>query len=60
MLLLEHGADPHIKSRYGDDAMRTACIKGAIQIFDYLKTNLEYSPERMAEAHELIGKRKHI
>lgn len=55
MLLLEHGADPHIKSRYGDDAMRTACIKGAIQIFDYLKTNLEYSPERMAEAHELIG-----
>lgn len=54
-LLLDHGADPYVKSRYGDDAMRTACIKGANQIFDYLKTHLEYSPERMAEAHELIG-----
>ncbi|XP_017474251.1 PREDICTED: protein fem-1 homolog C [Rhagoletis zephyria] len=54
-LLLEHGADPYVKSRYGDDALRTACIKGANQIFDYLKTHLEYSPERIAEAHELIG-----
>ncbi|CAD6993657.1 unnamed protein product [Ceratitis capitata] len=54
-LLIKHGANPYVKSRYGDDALRTACIKGANQIFDYLKTHLEYSPERVAEAHELIG-----
>uniref|UniRef100_A0A1B0BWH6 SOCS box domain-containing protein n=1 Tax=Glossina palpalis gambiensis TaxID=67801 RepID=A0A1B0BWH6_9MUSC len=38
-LLLAHGANPY----------------GAHQIFDYLKNNLEYSLERIAEAHELIG-----
>lgn len=26
-LLLEHGADPHLASRAGDDALRTACLK---------------------------------
>ncbi|XP_037945042.1 protein fem-1 homolog A [Teleopsis dalmanni] len=54
-LLLEHGANPYAKSRYGDDALRTACLKGAHQIFDYLKTHLTYSAERLAESHELIG-----
>ncbi|RWS26719.1 Protein fem-1-like protein [Leptotrombidium deliense] len=54
-LLLEHGADPRIKSRYGDDALQTACLKVATQIFDYLITNFEYSDERVAEAYELMG-----
>ncbi|XP_037301091.1 LOW QUALITY PROTEIN: sex-determining protein fem-1-like, partial [Manduca sexta] len=27
-LLLDHGADPHLCSRAGDDALRTACLKG--------------------------------
>ncbi|XP_075148071.1 ankyrin repeat protein mann-cup [Haematobia irritans] len=54
-LLLEHGANPFAVSRHGDDALRTACLKGAHQIFDYLRNNLEYSLERLAEAHELIG-----
>lgn len=35
-LLLDHNADPHLRSRYNDDALQTACLKGAIQIFDYL------------------------
>ncbi|CAG2058844.1 unnamed protein product [Timema podura] len=54
-LLLEHGADPHIRSRYNDDALQTACIKGASQIFNYLITNISYPPEQLANAHELIG-----
>ncbi|RWS02806.1 Protein fem-1-like protein, partial [Dinothrombium tinctorium] len=54
-LLLEHGADPKIKSRYGDDALQTACLKVATQIFDYLINNFEYSDERIAEAYELMG-----
>lgn len=35
-LLLEHNADPYIRSRHNDDALQTACLKGAIQIFEYL------------------------
>ena len=54
-LLLEYGADPFAKSRYGDDALQTACLKGAHQIFDFLKNKINYSTERLAEAHELIG-----
>jgi hypothetical protein len=54
-LLLDHGADPHAQSRYNDDALQTACLKGATQIFDYLITRVKYDPERLADAHELIG-----
>lgn len=54
-LLLEHGADPFARSRYGDDALQTACLKGAHQIFDYLKVRVNYSIERIADANELIG-----
>lgn len=54
-LLIENGANPFAKSRYGDDALQTACLKGAHQIFDFLKSRISYSPERLANAHELIG-----
>lgn len=54
-LLLDNGADPFAKSRYGDDCLLTACLKGTHQIFDYLKSRIEYSNERLANAHELIG-----
>ncbi|XP_049277864.1 protein fem-1 homolog C [Anopheles funestus] len=54
-LLLEHGADPFAKSHYGDDALQTACLKGAYHIFDYLKKRINYSAERLADAHELFG-----
>lgn len=54
-LLLENGADPLIMSRYGDDALQTACLKGATQIFDYLCEKYNYPLERIAEAHELMG-----
>ncbi|XP_033209315.1 protein fem-1 homolog C [Belonocnema kinseyi] len=54
-LLLDYHADPHLKSRYNDDALQTACLKGATQIFDYLVENISYSPQRLADAHELMG-----
>lgn len=54
-MLLKHGADPFAKSRNGDDALQIACLKGAHQIFDLLKCRIQYSSERLADAHELIG-----
>lgn len=54
-LLLKHNADPHLKSRYNDDALQTACLKGATQIFDYIVENVHYTPERLADANELMG-----
>lgn len=54
-LLLEHRANPYLRSRYGDDALQTACLKGATDIFEYLVTNLDYEPKRKAEAYELMG-----
>ncbi len=35
-LLLQYGADPFLVSRYGDDALQTACLKGATEIFAFL------------------------
>lgn len=54
-LLLEHGADPMMKSRSGDDALQTACLKGDTQIFDYLVALQTYPPVRIADAYELMG-----
>lgn len=54
-LLLDNGADPYARSRYNDDALQTACLKGAAQIFQYLIERISYDPERLADAHELIG-----
>ncbi|CAK1594787.1 unnamed protein product [Parnassius mnemosyne] len=54
-LLLQHGADPLLASRAGDDALRTACLKGAAQIVNLLCSTVSYSPARIADAHELLG-----
>ncbi|XP_018573079.1 protein fem-1 homolog C [Anoplophora glabripennis] len=54
-LLLRNGADYNAKSRHGDDALQMACLKGATRIFDYLIKNICYSPEQLANAHELMG-----
>ncbi|KAK3855362.1 hypothetical protein Pcinc_038232 [Petrolisthes cinctipes] len=54
-LLLEHGADPHLTSRYRDDALQTACIKGACQIFEYLIGAVSYPAARVANGYELLG-----
>ncbi|KAF9811084.1 hypothetical protein SFRURICE_012483 [Spodoptera frugiperda] len=54
-LLLDHGADPLLASRAGDDALRTACLKGAAQIVSLLAGRVRYSAARMADAYELLG-----
>lgn len=54
-LLIDQGADPFAKSRHGDDALQTACLKGADEIFEFLKGRITYSAERLASAHELLG-----
>jgi len=54
-LLLRYGASPHLLSRNRDDALQTACMKGAKEIFDHLVDNVSYTPERIASAFELIG-----
>lgn len=54
-LLLDHGANPFTKSRYGDDALQTACLKGAYEIFEYLRSKIYYTAERIANALELLG-----
>ncbi|KAF5296678.1 hypothetical protein FQR65_LT10219 [Abscondita terminalis] len=54
-LLIEHGADYYAKSRYGDDALQTACLKGSVRIFHYLTDVISYSKEALVNAHELLG-----
>jgi len=54
-LLLSYGANPYLESRYKDDALQTACLKGAAEIFQYLTNALDYSAERIASAFELLG-----
>jgi len=54
-LLLQYKADPCLKSRYGDDALQTSCLKGATQIFEYLVANIPFSLERIADGYELMG-----
>ena len=54
-LLLQYGANPYLESRYKDDALQTACLKGAAEIFQYLTNALDYSAERIASAFELLG-----
>lgn len=54
-LLLEHGASPHVTSRAGDDALLTACLKGAAQAVALLVARVPYPPARQADAYELLG-----
>jgi hypothetical protein len=54
-LLLLYGADAFLESRYNDDALQTACLKGAAEIFKHLVDHMPYTPERVASAFELLG-----
>ncbi|XP_046973071.1 tonsoku-like protein isoform X1 [Vanessa cardui] len=54
-LLLQRGASPHLRSRAGDDALRTACVKGATQVVSLLLSRVRYTPSRVADAYELLG-----
>lgn len=54
-MLIHFGANYDTKSRYGDDALQTACLKGATRIFEFLTEEIAYPPDRLANAHELMG-----
>lgn len=54
-LLLKSGADYNARSRYGDDALQMAGLKGAARVFEYLTSTIAYTPEKIANAHELLG-----
>ncbi len=54
-LLLGAGADPAAKSKYGDDVLQTACLKGSLAVFNHLLEYVGYPPERIAAAFELMG-----
>ena len=54
-LLLDHGADPFLESNNKDDALQTACLEGASDIFNYLVDHVPYQHERVASAFELLG-----
>lgn len=46
-----HGANLMMINKSGDDA----CLKGDVQIFDYVVSSQIYSPIRIADAYELMG-----
>ena len=54
-LLLKANTDPFRLSKYGDDALQTACLKGALMIFNLLLETVVYDPPRIADAFELMG-----
>lgn len=54
-MLLHHGADPLKRSKYEDDILQTACLKGALMIFNFLLETVIYEPDRIADAFELMG-----
>ena len=55
LLLLAAGADPMILSKYGDDVLQTACLKGSLHVFNHLLETVFFDPTRIAESFELIG-----
>ena len=54
-LLLKAGADPFRLTKYGDDALQTSCLKGALMIFNHLLETVVYEPRTIASAFELMG-----
>ena len=54
-LLIENGADLLKKSKYGDDALQTASVKGALSIFNYLLDVTDFPLERICDAFDLMG-----
>ena len=54
-LLLAYGADPFLQCQNGHDALQTACLYQSSEIFEYLRVNVTYTPERLADAYELLG-----
>ena len=43
------------RSKYGDDALQTASVKGALAIFNFLLDVHDYPLERICDAFDLMG-----
>ena len=54
-ILLNHGADPLLKSFADEDALETACIFGRIELFKYLVDLGAYSSERVDSGFDRLG-----
>jgi len=54
-VLVERGADVFKLSKYGDDVLQTACIKGALLVFNYLIDRIDYNIPKVCSCFELMG-----
>lgn len=54
-LLLRYGADPHLESKYKDDSLQTACLKGAAEIFKYMVDHVSKEEKLRGPAWSGIG-----
>ena len=54
-LLLDHGSDPYVKNKAGDDAFQTASIEGKELILKELLTKMKPPAQRWIESYQLLG-----
>ena len=54
-LLLDHGSDPYVKNKAGDDAFQMASLKGRELILKQLLFKLKPSVQRWIESYQLLG-----
>ena len=54
-ILLNHGADPLLKSNTDEDALETACIYGRIELFNILVDQGVYSSECVDSGFDRLG-----
>lgn len=54
-LLLQYGADVHIKNENGDDVLRTAALRCQVDIVELIHKEAEVSDEEYAQALDLLG-----
>ena len=54
-ILIDHGSNPYIKNKDGEDAFQTASLGGRELILEQLISRFQLSVERMIEMYELLG-----
>ena len=54
-LLLDHGSDPYIKNKYGDDAFQTASLEGNESMMVDLLNNFKPPVGKWIESYQLFG-----
>ena len=54
-ILIDHGSNPYIKNKNGEDAFQTASLGGRELIVEQLISRFQLSVERRIEMYELLG-----